>query len=237
MQIGIRAVTGAVLGLTMFAGDIAALSLTPSEASAWGRGGYYGGGGFRGGGFYRGGGYGFGGYRGGYGFRGYRVGYGFRGGYGFPGGFGYGGFGYRGFGYGGFGAGDFLLGAAVVGGIAAIATSANRNYDDGYATYRAYPPEVANGAPPQGAYAPPPVAETRASTDPVEQCSRVAEQEAASNGDSGRVRSIDRVDTHQNGAQVVGTLEVRKGDRNGATDRARFTCTADYGQVTAFRFG
>ena len=59
--------------------------------------------------------------------------------------------------------------------------------------------------------------------------------EAAARGDGGRVVSIDHVDGRQNGAQVVGTLEVRRGDRS--TERARFTCTADYGQVTAFRFG
>jgi len=131
MRVGLRALTGAVLGLALFSGDIATLSLMPAAANAQrhgGGGGFHGGGGgFHGdGGGYHGGG--FGGYRGGYG--GYRGGYGYRG---------YGGFGYGGY-YGGYGFDDFLLGAALVGGTAAIIASNDRPVYDTYPVYDAPPP-------------------------------------------------------------------------------------------------
>ena len=86
---------------------------------------------------------------------------------------------------------------------------------------------------------PPPPAQQQAyqSTDPVDQCSRAAVGEAASRGDSGRVTKIDHVDGHPNGARVTGTIEVRRTSHNGEVENARFTCTADYGQVTFFKFG
>lgn len=172
--------------------------------------------GFHGGGF---GGYhgGFGGYHGGFG--GYR---------------GYGGYGYRGY-YGGFGFGDALLGAAIIGGTAAVIASQPTYYETYPApVYQAYPapPEAYGYAPP-----PPPAPQQQAyqSSDPVELCTQAAVGEAASRGDTGRVTKIDRVDGFANGAHVTGTLEVRRSQ--GGTENARFTCTADYGQVTAFRFG
>lgn len=222
MRVGFRALTGAALGLALFAGDISSLSLLPSAASAQSRG-HGGGGAFHGGGGYRGG---FGGYRGGGGYRGY-------GGYG----------GYYG-GY-GFGFGDFLLGAAVIGGTAAIIASNNSPGYDAYPVYDAPPPAYDPNYAPPGAYAPPagysapppppPAGQAYGSNDPVDQCSRAAIGQTAANGDNGRILSVDQVAPHENGARVTGTLEVTKRDRT--TERARFTCTADYGQVTSFRFG
>jgi hypothetical protein len=230
MRVGFRALTGVALGLALFAGDISTLSLTPSAAMAQ-RGG--GGGGFHGGGFHDGGGFhgGGGGFHGGGGFGGYRGGYGgYRGGYGYRG---YGGFGYGGY-YGGYGFDDFLLGAALVGGTAAIIASSDRPVYDTYPVYEAPPPVYDPGYAPPGAYAAPPP-QRYASNDPVAQCSSAAVGEANSNGDDGRVLSVDQVVPHENGARVIGTLEVIK--RNQSTERARFTCTADYGHVTSFRFG
>ncbi len=75
------------------------------------------------------------------------------------------------------------------------------------------------------------------SNDPVELCTHAAVDEAAQRGDSGRVSRVDRVDPFENGAHVTGTLEVHRSDRNNSVENARFTCTASFGQVTAFRFG
>lgn len=183
-------------------------------------------------------------YRGGFG--GFRGGY--RGRY-------YGGYGHRYYRGGGFDFGDALLGAAIIGGTAAIISSANRPaYDGGYA-YQTYPapppPPPASYAP---GYAPPPpdaygddgYAEDGAppqygAADPVEQCSRAAEREAQSRGGFARVIGIDKVDGRPNGAHVRGTLEITSGqDRNGnpsRTDRTGFVCTADYGQITGLRVG
>ena len=229
MRFGFRAITGTALALAMFAGDVATLSLTPAAASAQFYGGGYGG---------YGGGYG--GYRG---HSSFSLGLGF-GGYGGYGG-GYGGY----YGGGGFGLGEALLGAAIIGGTAAIISSNNRRrYDESATVYQAYPPAYAPSYAPRYApgYAPPvdygaaPAEPAYVSHDPVEQCSRVAVSEAANHGDSGRVVSIDRVDGRENGARVLGTMEINRSGRDGnrsGFERARFTCTADYGQVTAFRFG
>lgn len=166
--------------------------------------------GYDGGGFHSGGGFG---YRGG------GWGGGYRGG-------GWGGY------YGGFGVGDALLGAAIIGVTAAIIASNDRPVYDSYPAYRTYPPTYA--PPVEYGYAAPsePV---YASPDPVGQCSRAAATEAARRGDNGRVLSIHQVTAHENGARVSVTLEIRHGDRD--AECARFTCTADYGQVTSFRFG
>ena len=203
------------------------VALVPMMAAA----GPYGGG-FHGGGGFRGGGYG--GFHGGYG--------GFHGGYGY-GGYGYGGYGYRGFGgyYGGFGLGDALLGAAIIGGTAAIISSSVPRYYQTYPvpTYPVYAPPLIVAPPVRYGYAPLAIdpSQTYRVNDPVDQCSRAAVSEAAARGDDGRVMRIDRVDAYQNGANVIGTLEVRRSDRNGARETARFMCTVSFGQVTAFHFG
>ncbi len=250
MRLGLRTITRAATAL-LLAGTAASLTVAPAAAQS--HGGFHGGGGggFHGGGggSFHGGGGGFGGYHGGYG--GYHGGYGGYHGYGgFRGGY-YGGFGY-GYGccgyYGGFGFGDALLGAALIGGTAAVIASDAPTYYETYPApvYPAYPPAYA--APPAAyGYAPPPPPpapqpgyqsqQAYQSTDPVDQCSRAAVNEASSRGDSGHVTKIDRVDGHPNGARVTGTIEVRRTSHNGEVENARFTCTADYGQVTFFRFG
>lgn len=212
------------------AGVVSASTPTMAEGFRGGGGGFRGGGGFHGGGEFRGGGFRGGGFRGDHdGFRGYR-GYGGFGGYS---GFGYGRYGGY---YGGFGLGEALLGAALIGGTAAVIASSGPTYYETYPApvYQAYAPVIA--AVPYG-YAPQVQPPVYASTDPVEQCTRAAVGEAAARGDTGRVTRIDHVDGYANGARVTGTLEVRRTSRNGAVENARFTCTADYGQVTNFRFG
>ncbi len=208
------------------AAAVAALTLGSAPATAAG---------FRGGGF-RGGSFAGGGFHGGAGFSTGFRGHGF-GGYGYRG-YGYRGYGYRGYGgyYGGFGVGEALLGAALIGGTAAIIASEQPYYEPvPVPVYPAYPPPAAYGevAPPP----PPQQQQAYTSVDPVDQCSRAAVGEAAARGDSGRVTRIDRVDGQPNGARVTGTLEVRRVSHNGEVENARFTCTADYGHVTSFRFG
>ena len=211
---------------------VVGVTLTPSPAAAQAHGGggfHGGGGGFRGGGEFHGG------FRGGD-HDGFRGGYGGHRGYG--GGFGFGGYGccYGGY-YGGFGFGDALFGAAIIAGTAAVIASEPTYYQTYPPPYPVYAPPVVL-APPVYGYAPPPPAEPAyRPVDPVEQCSRAAVGEAAARGDAGHVTKIDRVDAYPNGANVTGVLEVRRADRHGALENARFTCTAAYGQVTAFRFG
>ncbi len=225
MRTSLRMMARAALTLALAGGT--ALATAPASAAGF-HGGFGGGGGFHGGG-------GFGGYHSGFG--GYHGGY--HGGFG---GYGYRGCCYGGY-YGGFGFGEALLGAAIIGSTAAIIADQPTYYETYPAPVYAYPPPVAVAPPPPPAaygYAPPPPPQQQQayqSADPVDQCSRAAVDEAASHGDSGRVARIDRVDPFQNGAHVTGTLEVRRSDRNGAVENARFTCTASYGQVTAFRFG
>ena len=244
MRLGLRTATRAATAL-LLAGSavLAAPAIAQSHGGFHGGGGGFhsgGGGGFHGGvsGGFHGGGYG--GYHGGYG--GYRGGYGgFRGGY--YGGFGYG-YGCCGY-YGGFGFGDALLGAALIGGTAAVIASDQPAYYETYPApvYPAYapaapPPEAYGYAPPPPPPAAPPAQQQAyRPTDPVEQCTRAAVDEAASRGDSGHVTRIDHVDGHPNGARVTGTIEVRRTSHNGEVESAHFTCTADYGQVTFFKFG
>lgn len=227
MRTGFRFGVGTALALALFAGDVATLSVVPASAQAAG----YHGGGYHGG--YRGGGYH--GYRGHGGYHGYRGGY-------------YGGY--------GFGLGDALLGAAIIGGTAAIISSANSGYDSyqtypapvyaapvdgyaepdyapqpGYAPQPDYAPQQQGYAPQQGYAAP----SASAQVDPVEQCSRAAERQAQSNGGFARVVAIDRVDPRPTGAQVRGTLEI---DGNGRrATRTGFTCTASYGQIVGLNLG
>lgn len=252
MRIRGKAAARAALVLALLGGDLATLSLTPAAASAdsyfrgglsfgsgFGHGGYGGFGGYRGFG-------GYGGYRpfGGYGgFGGYRD-YGGWGGHGSWGGRGYGGYYGGGYGgYGGYGVGEALLGAAIIGGTAAIIASNDRPtyYAVPRQVYSAYPPVYQTYPPvavaPPSAYGYAPADPAYRVNDPVEQCSRAAVNEAAARGDAGRVTRIDRVEPYANGARVSGTLEVRRSSRSGSIETARFTCSADYGQVTAFRFG
>ena len=155
--------------------------------------------------------------------------------------------------------GTVLLGAAVIGGIAAIASSSNRNRD-AYATngyYNGYDGNYAqsgyNGQYAQNGYGQYGYAQNgyadngynqsgygydqRAAIDPVALCARAAERAAESRGGNARVTQIYRVDTQRGGARVTGglALDNRYGYRAGYGDdrqQARFNCTARFGQIT-----
>ena len=127
----------------------------------------------------------------------------------------------------GIGIGGVLLGAALIGGIAAIASQPRAPaYDNGYTPYDGY-----RGGEPQGSYAEPGYDDRAAAGDPVEQCSRAAERAAQEDGRFARVTGIDRVENRDRGVRVRGTLQIDDGDHT------RFDCTADYGRITALRLG
>ena len=73
----------------------------------------------------------------------------------------------------------------------------------------------------------------------IEDCTRTAEREAERYGRAPRVRDID-VDRDGSEYKVKGEVEVERDgswDRDRREyDRAKFTCTARGGRVTAFRF-
>lgn len=73
----------------------------------------------------------------------------------------------------------------------------------------------------------------------IDECTRTAEREAERFGSNARVRDTD-VDRDGREYKVKGEVEVeRNSDWNRDRrdyDRARFTCTAQDGRVTAFRF-
>ena len=147
---------------------------------------------------------------------------------------------------GGIGVGGALLGAAIIGGIAVAASNSNNDRDyvpvyegnggSGYAPgYEpGYAPEVyGNAAPP-----PPDVRDGRDSAEngPVEDCTRAAEQQAETRGGNAHVTGIDRVDPIEGGANVLGYLEIDRG-QNAPVQRLGFSCRAAYGQVTGIRLG
>ncbi|QXQ05805.1 hypothetical protein KX816_16550 [Sphingosinicellaceae bacterium] len=144
---------------------------------------------------------------------------------------------------GGIGLGGALLGAAIIGGIAVAASNNNRDqppvyYGDpspqpGYA--QGYEPEVYGEAGPP----PPPEAldgRNSAENGPVEDCTRAAEQQAETRGGRAHVTGIDRVDPIEGGANVLGYLEIDRG-QNAPLQRLGFSCRAAYGQVTGIRLG
>ncbi len=73
----------------------------------------------------------------------------------------------------------------------------------------------------------------------IDECSRTAEREAERYGRNARVRDVD-VDRDGREYKVKGEVEVEPDngwDRERRDyDRARFTCTARDGRITAFRF-
>lgn len=149
-------------------------------------------------------------------------------------------------GRGGFGIGDFLLGAALVGGIAAIASSASashtRGYDARYAPNDGYAPQGAYGDAYGGGYSSEGYADGNASgvaSDAVEQCSRAAERAAQNDGGYASVTRIDRVQPYRDGARVFGTLRIDYQAQGYAprSDHTRFDCTAGDGRVTGLRLG
>jgi hypothetical protein len=179
---------------------------------------------------------------------------GWHGGHGGYYGHGHGGYyGHRGGGIGAFG--GFVLGAAVIGGVAAIASANSRDgerdyqrsyngaYDApgyqgdyGYSEPSAY--DSANDEYEQareGNYDDRGDARS-AGGDPVTDCSRAAERRAQVDGGYARVLRIDKVTDVEGGAAVRGTLEVNRG-REAPVARMAFTCTASHGDIRQLRLG
>jgi len=70
----------------------------------------------------------------------------------------------------------------------------------------------------------------------AEMCARAAERTAQNYGGFARTLSIDSISGEQANAVIRGTLEINP--NNGApVNRAAFTCTASYGQVTGVQLG
>lgn len=150
----------------------------------------------------------------------------------------------------GIGVGGVLLGAAIIGGVAAIA-SANRNrYDRGYDGYRqgygsqgyvnqGYYGNQGYGSQGYGAYDQGYAGYDQGSgygggVDPVQACARAAERQAQYQGGYARVTGIERVDPYNGGSVVRGSLQI---DRGGYAQRVRFACTANYDGEARVRFG
>ena len=141
---------------------------------------------------------------------------------------------------GGVSVGAVLLGAAVIGGIAAIASSNhdrdrygdnsyNGGYDYGYVSEGAFGGQYGNG---QNDY----TYNQGGTQDAVAQCARAAENAAESRGGDARVTQIYRVDTQRGGARFSGGIALgdRYGNRYGyanARQQGRFTCTTRFGRV------
>ncbi len=139
---------------------------------------------------------------------------------------------YRG---GGIGLGGALLGAAIIGGIAVAASNNDRNDREYYAPAygdNGYVNEVPPPVYGQG-YAP---SSGEAAGSPVDDCSRAAEQSAEGRGGRARVTGIDRVDPIEGGANVLGTLELDRG-QGYPVQRMGWSCRAAYGEVTGIRLG
>jgi hypothetical protein len=116
---------------------------------------------------------------------------------------------------------EILIGAAVLAGVIAVATDVLKDEVDDWDRDRR---------------------RTRGSDDrslAVDDCTRTAEREAERYGRYARVRDVD-VDRDGSEYRVKGEVEIEREsswDRERRNyDRAKFTCTARYGRVTAFRF-
>lgn len=120
---------------------------------------------------------------------------------------------------------ELIIGAAVVAGVIAVAAEVlgdnvgDRDRDWGYGRNRSRGDERSVA---------------------IDECTRTAEREAERYGRHARVRDIRDVDRDGREYRVKGEVEVeREGGWNRDRrdyDRARFTCTARDGRVTAFRF-
>ena len=149
-----------------------------------------------------------------------------------------------------------LIGGLVVGGlVGALASSANNNRATGYNQPRyapqgytqqryqqgyAQPDYTPQNYPASGYAAPRPIAAAAsgdsAAAQQVDLCARAAERAAQNNGGMARVVSIDGIDGSEASAQVRGTLEISQ-QQYGGSNRAGFTCSARYGEVTGIRLG
>lgn len=141
--------------------------------------------------------------------------------------------GYRHYHGGGIGVGGALLGAAIIGGIA-IAASNNNRRDREYAPAYGEDGYVDQAPPVYGqGYAP---SSEDAAGSPVDDCSRAAERSAEGRGGRARITGIDRVDPIEGGANVLGTLELDRG-QGYPVQRMGWSCRAAYGEVTGIRLG
>lgn len=161
----------------------------------------------------------------------------------------------------GIGVGGVLLGAAIIGGVAAIASSNRNRYDRGYGGYNqgygnqgyggydqgygGYSQGYGNqgyggyGNQSHGAYDQGYAGYDQGSgygggVDPVQACARAAERQAQWRGGYARVTGIDRVDPYNGGSVVRGSVEI---DRGGYAQRLRFSCTANYEGAARVRLG
>lgn len=153
--------------------------------------------------------------------------------------------------------GGILLGAAVLGTVAAVASSNRRDryepryepqpyggdtgyrsYDDQYARNdpRAVPPAYGDDDGERYADEPTGYDDQSAAGDPVDDCSRAAERQAQNGGGLARVTGIDRVDEIDGGANVRGRLQV-DGGRSPVARSMSFSCSASYGEVRSLRLG
>lgn len=130
-----------------------------------------------------------------------------------------------------------LIGAVVVTGLISAASSSKHDNHNTYPQgYSPVPPagQTAYGQAPNGFSQP--LDDSSAATAQVELCSRAAERTAQNSGGFARTVSIEGIDGSQANAQVRGTIDYSPNNGN-STNRASFTCSASYGQVTAVRFG
>ena len=158
-----------------------------------------------------------------------------------------GGYGYRH--HSGIGVGGALLGAAIIGGIAVAASSANRDrYDSRYGYSGTIAPsgygysdnyaqggyDYQRGDDYHGDYGSQRGYDRYAGADPVDACARAVEREVARNGDRGRVSGIDSVDPYSGGNTVRGRVEI---DRGGRGEAIGFACNANAQGRTSLRLG
>ena len=141
----------------------------------------------------------------------------------------------------GVGLGGVLLGAAIIGGVAAIASSNHRGryasgYAPGYGGSGYSEPAYGYGQSSyDGGYDRGSGYDQRAGADPVEACSREIDRAAGERGDRARVTGIDDVRGYGGGSTVRGHVEI---ERNyGGAERRGFSCNANYNGEARVRFG
>ena len=115
---------------------------------------------------------------------------------------------------------DILIGVAVLAGVVAVASEIFKDRDRDWGRDRDRDDDRSAA---------------------IDECTRTAEREAERYGRYARVRDISDVDRDGSEYRVRGVVEVDRDDGRDIRDpdgyaRAKFTCTARYGRVTAFRF-
>jgi hypothetical protein len=113
----------------------------------------------------------------------------------------------------GISAGDVLVGALILGGIAAVASSSPRNWEDDQNSYGH------NGYNTNG----------YDSRRAVDQCVRAARKEASRYGGWARVTDVMRVDRIRGGYEVSGRVVV---EDDYGRDKGSFSCVTRYGGVS-----